>query len=185
MIAVVSAPSVFVALKNELAVSGMAKEEQPTVWLLEFDKRFKVFGEFVFYDFNEPHKLPRESSFFIDLRGRGVRGRYEEVGLELRRGLRDTAELKESATRVIVDPPFLSEDCQTKGMYFLHSGCVVDVEILMRSSCNDSAVALQSLGHITTRQQTHSLHRRANEEANHITLSTSRRPHHNLRASPF
>lgn len=26
------------------------------------------------------------------------------------------AELKGSATRVIVDPPFLSEDCQTKGM---------------------------------------------------------------------
>lgn len=29
------------------------------------------------------------------------------------------AELKGSATRVIVDPPFLSEDCQTKGMLAL------------------------------------------------------------------
>jgi hypothetical protein len=56
----VSAPSVFVALKNELAKSGISKEEQPKVWLLEFDKRFEVFGEFVFYDFNEPLKLPRE-----------------------------------------------------------------------------------------------------------------------------
>lgn len=31
------------------------------------------------------------------------------------------AELKSSATRVIVDPPFLSEDCQTKGMFPLIS----------------------------------------------------------------
>jgi hypothetical protein len=32
----------------------------PKVWLLEFDKRFEVFEEFVFYDFNNPLKLPRE-----------------------------------------------------------------------------------------------------------------------------
>jgi hypothetical protein len=60
VIAVVSAPSVFVALKNVLARSGMSKKEQPKMWLLEFDKRFEVFEEFVFYDFNEPLKLPRE-----------------------------------------------------------------------------------------------------------------------------
>jgi hypothetical protein len=34
--------------------------------------------------------------------------------IRLTRGI---AELKGSATRVIVDPPFLSEDCQTKGMF--------------------------------------------------------------------
>jgi hypothetical protein len=28
--------------------------------LLEFDKRFEVFPEFVFYDFKNPLKLPRE-----------------------------------------------------------------------------------------------------------------------------
>jgi hypothetical protein len=50
-----------VALKNMLAKSGTAKEEQPRLCLLEFDKRFEVFNEFVFYDFNEPFKLPRKS----------------------------------------------------------------------------------------------------------------------------
>jgi hypothetical protein len=35
--------------------------------------------------------------------------------------MRETAELKGSATRVIVDPPFLSEDCQTKGQFALVS----------------------------------------------------------------
>ena len=34
---------------------------------------------------------------------------------------RRIAELKGSATRVIVDPPFLSEECQTKGMFALVS----------------------------------------------------------------
>jgi hypothetical protein len=60
VIAVVSAPSVFVALKNELSRRDVGGEEQPVVYLLEFDRRFEVFGEFVFYDFNEPVKLPRE-----------------------------------------------------------------------------------------------------------------------------
>lgn len=54
------------ALKNELARSGLRKEEQPEVRLLEFDRRFDVFkGEFVFYDFNEPWKLPREFSLVL------------------------------------------------------------------------------------------------------------------------
>ena len=60
VIAVVSAPSVFVALKNVLAKSGTNKEEQPKMWLLEFDRRFEVFEEFRLYDFNEPFKLARE-----------------------------------------------------------------------------------------------------------------------------
>ncbi|KAI3391966.1 hypothetical protein diail_6404 [Diaporthe ilicicola] len=64
-IAVVSAPSVFVALKNIL-----------------HDHRFGVFSEFSFYDFMQPIKLP--------------------------------AQLKGSIDRIICDPPFLSEDCQTK-----------------------------------------------------------------------
>lgn len=67
----------FVALKNELAKSGIGKEEQPKMWLLEFDKRFEVFGEFVFYDFNEPFKLPRKFIFVFlsreEDRRRGLR----------------------------------------------------------------------------------------------------------------
>ena len=75
-IAVVSAPSVFVQLKNILvcqgrelvrreaanasqAASGKDAHQKPKIWLLEFDKRFEVFSEFVFYDFKQPLKLPR------------------------------------------------------------------------------------------------------------------------------
>ncbi|KAK7727865.1 Protein-lysine N-methyltransferase efm5 [Diaporthe eres] len=71
-IAVVSTPSVFVALKNIL----------PILTLLEHDYRFGVFSEFLFYDFMQPVKLP--------------------------------ANLKGSVDRIICDPPFLSDDCQTK-----------------------------------------------------------------------
>ena len=50
---------------------------------LEFDDRFKVFGEdFVFYDYNEPLRLP--------------------------------VEFKNSFDIVLLDPPFLSEECLCK-----------------------------------------------------------------------
>ncbi|KAF2018459.1 hypothetical protein BU24DRAFT_171365 [Aaosphaeria arxii CBS 175.79] len=79
-IAVVSAPSAFIQLKNLLA-SGEYKE-RPQLTLLEYDERFAVFKEFVHYDFEHPIRLP--------------------------------AEMKGSYDRIICDPPFLSEDCQTK-----------------------------------------------------------------------
>lgn len=41
------------------AASGKSESDTPTLWLLEFDKRFDVFPEFVFYDFKNPMKLPR------------------------------------------------------------------------------------------------------------------------------
>ncbi|TVY93999.1 Protein-lysine N-methyltransferase [Lachnellula willkommii] len=82
-IAVVSAPSVFVQVKNILAKSGTTEDERPKVYLLEFDQRFEVFPEFVFYDFNNPLNLPQ-------------------------------AGMKGSVDKIICDPPFLSEDCQTK-----------------------------------------------------------------------
>lgn len=79
-IAVVSAPSVFLQLKNLLAEQDASK--RPQITLLEFDDRFGVFKEFVKYDFEQPVKLP------IDLKGQ-----YDVI---------------------ICDPPFLSDDCQTK-----------------------------------------------------------------------
>lgn len=79
-IGVVSAPSVFVALKNMLR--ERSEDEKPKLVLLEHDNRFGVFSEFYFYDFQQPIKLP--------------------------------GHLKGSIDRVICDPPFLSEDCQTK-----------------------------------------------------------------------
>ncbi|KLU92568.1 hypothetical protein MAPG_11513 [Magnaporthiopsis poae ATCC 64411] len=56
-IAAVSAPSVFVALKNALAARG-EDEPKPRLVLLEHDSRFAVFPEYVFYDCNQPLKLP-------------------------------------------------------------------------------------------------------------------------------
>ncbi|KAG7284166.1 hypothetical protein NEMBOFW57_010527 [Staphylotrichum longicolle] len=80
-VAVVSAPSVFVALKNILNAAA-PETPKPKLVLLEHDNRFAVFPEFVFYDFAQPLKLP--------------------------------ANLKGTCDRIICDPPFLSEDCQTK-----------------------------------------------------------------------
>ncbi|KAK4228187.1 putative N6-adenine methyltransferase-domain-containing protein [Podospora fimiseda] len=80
-IAVVSAPSVFVQLKNILNAADPS-QPKPTIYLLEHDRRFAVFPEFVFYDFAKPTQLPEQ--------------------------------LKSSINHLILDPPFLSTDCQTK-----------------------------------------------------------------------
>ncbi|KAI0551892.1 putative N6-adenine methyltransferase-domain-containing protein [Xylaria curta] len=81
VVAVVSTPSVFVALKKIMAASGYTGPK-PKTYLLEHDYRFAVFPEFVFYDFAHPFKLPTH--------------------------------LKGTVDRMICDPPFLSDDCQTK-----------------------------------------------------------------------
>ncbi|OAK95032.1 hypothetical protein IQ06DRAFT_285034 [Phaeosphaeriaceae sp. SRC1lsM3a] len=79
-IAVVSAPSAFIQLKNLLASGEYTC--RPDIKLLEFDERFAVFKEFVPYDFEKAIQLPHE--------------------------------MKASFDRIICDPPFLSDDCQTK-----------------------------------------------------------------------
>ncbi|KAI7153712.1 N-6 adenine-specific DNA methyltransferase-like protein 2 [Hortaea werneckii] len=80
-IAIVSTPSVYVALRNVLHERG--NDIKPRLCLLEYDKRFEVFGpDFVPYDFRHPLRLPSE-----------LKGRFD---------------------RIICDPPFLSDDCQTK-----------------------------------------------------------------------
>ncbi|KAI1826590.1 putative N6-adenine methyltransferase-domain-containing protein [Xylaria intraflava] len=81
VIAIVSTPSVFVALKKIMAGAGYTGPK-PKTFLLEHDTRFAVFPEFVYYDFAQPFNLP--------------------------------ANLKGTVDRMICDPPFLSEDCQTK-----------------------------------------------------------------------
>ncbi|KAI1347906.1 putative N6-adenine methyltransferase-domain-containing protein [Xylaria sp. FL0043] len=81
VIAVVSTPSVFVALRKITAAAGYMGPK-PKIFLLEHDSRFSVFPEFVFYDFAQPFKLP--------------------------------AHLKGAVDSMICDPPFLSDDCQTK-----------------------------------------------------------------------
>ncbi|KAK5126255.1 hypothetical protein LTR85_010490 [Meristemomyces frigidus] len=80
-IAIVSAPSVYIALRNILSEDDSIVK--PRLCLLEYDKRFEVLGtDFVFYDFQQPLRLPQE-----------LKGKFD---------------------RIICDPPFLSDDCQTK-----------------------------------------------------------------------
>lgn len=80
-IAVVSAPSVYIALRNLL--SSDAYDIKPRIVLLEFDERFAVFkSDFALYDFQQPLKLDPSLKGVFD--------------------------------RIVVDPPFLSQDCQTK-----------------------------------------------------------------------
>ncbi|KAK4452068.1 putative N6-adenine methyltransferase-domain-containing protein [Podospora aff. communis PSN243] len=80
-IAILSAPSVFVALMNILKAAD-TNQPRPKIILLEYDTRFEVFPEYIFYDYMQPLKLP--------------------------------SELKGTVDRIIIDPPFLSEDCHTK-----------------------------------------------------------------------
>ncbi|XBW36068.1 hypothetical protein QEN19_001645 [Hanseniaspora menglaensis] len=88
-IAVVSAPSVYAAIKKiEL------NEKLPTkhIYLFEYDKRFEVMAgkdHFVYYDFAEP-------TIFRD-------------------------DLKCKIDRLLIDPPFLNENCQTKSSLTAHS----------------------------------------------------------------
>ncbi|KAI4154218.1 MAG: hypothetical protein LQ340_001809 [Diploschistes diacapsis] len=103
-IAVVSAPSVFVQLKNLLVCNlhrdidrpyihilmriGAQNSElysiSPKLSLLEFDERFRVLKEYVYYDYQKPLQLPGH-----------LKGQFD---------------------RIICDPPFLSTECQTKGI---------------------------------------------------------------------
>ncbi|KAI1332223.1 putative N6-adenine methyltransferase-domain-containing protein [Xylariaceae sp. FL0255] len=64
-IAVVSTPSVFVALRNIMS-SPDYTGPKPKTYLLEHDRRFSVFPEFVFYDFAEPFKLPPHMKGSVD-----------------------------------------------------------------------------------------------------------------------
>jgi len=67
-IAVVSAPSVYVQLKNLLNSPTYSEHNQPHVCLLEYDERFAVLDGFVQYDFHSPMKLPSE-----------MKGRFDRI----------------------------------------------------------------------------------------------------------
>ncbi|UNI17305.1 Protein-lysine N-methyltransferase efm5 [Purpureocillium takamizusanense] len=63
-IGVISTPSTFVALRNALRTKPRA--ERPRLVLLEYDERFRVFPEFVAYDFQSPLSLPAELKGSLD-----------------------------------------------------------------------------------------------------------------------
>ncbi|KPM38548.1 NADH-ubiquinone oxidoreductase subunit, mitochondrial [Neonectria ditissima] len=63
-IGVLSTPSVFVALKN--IVRKQSAQDRPKLVLFEHDDRFNVFPEFVFYDYQQPFKLPGELKGTLD-----------------------------------------------------------------------------------------------------------------------
>ncbi|KAL1853499.1 hypothetical protein VTK73DRAFT_9010 [Phialemonium thermophilum] len=57
-IMIVSVPSVFIAMKNWLAASATPDDRKPKLVFLEYDRRFAIFPEFVFYDYKHPTRLP-------------------------------------------------------------------------------------------------------------------------------
>lgn len=80
---------------------------RPKLMLLEFDERFAVFkDDFTCYDYKQPTKLDRKKLL------------YPLDGTEL---TITTASLKGSFDRIICDPPFLNEDCQSKGKLLMSS----------------------------------------------------------------
>ncbi|XP_071990379.1 EEF1A lysine methyltransferase 1 isoform X1 [Engystomops pustulosus] len=82
-IACVSAPSVYQKLKGLVA-------DDMTVCLLEYDRRFSVYGDdFIFYDYNKPLELPERL-------------------------------LQHSFDLVLADPPYLSEECLHKTAETIH-----------------------------------------------------------------
>ncbi|RLW08222.1 hypothetical protein DV515_00003111 [Chloebia gouldiae] len=100
-IACISAPSVYQKLKEQ-------DGEDFSVCILEYDRRFSVYGEeFIFYDYNHPLDLPENL-------------------------------LPHSFDIVIADPPYLSEECLqktaetikylTKGKILLCTGAVMEEE---------------------------------------------------------
>lgn len=79
---------------------------RPKLMLLEFDDRFAVFkGDFSFYDYKQPMKLDRKWSKLSN-----------DDNQELTTA---TASLKGAFDRIICDPPFLNEDCQSKGNHII------------------------------------------------------------------
>ncbi|XP_027019904.1 EEF1A lysine methyltransferase 1 [Tachysurus fulvidraco] len=82
-IACISAPSIYQKLK-QLESQKIDGSHRVSAVLLEFDRRFTVYGdEFIFYDYNNPLCLP------------------EDV-------------LPQSFDIVVADPPYLSEECLNK-----------------------------------------------------------------------
>ncbi|XP_064073965.1 EEF1A lysine methyltransferase 1 [Vanessa tameamea] len=60
-VALISCPTLFVPVKRQL-------ENRARVNLLEYDRRFEVHGiDFIFYDYNEPMKLPSDLGHSFDL----------------------------------------------------------------------------------------------------------------------
>ncbi|KAK9877193.1 hypothetical protein WA026_016941 [Henosepilachna vigintioctopunctata] len=60
-IALISCPSLYKSIKNELSNNGEAN-------LYEFDRRFAIFGtDFNFYDYKSPLEIPKHKSQYYDL----------------------------------------------------------------------------------------------------------------------
>lgn len=74
----------------------------PRLCLLEWDTRFSVLPEFVKYDYQDPMNLPGIAHLSQKFKSYAIWQVVED--------------LKGQFDRIICDPPFLNEDCQTKGM---------------------------------------------------------------------
>ncbi|PNY26732.1 Protein-lysine N-methyltransferase EFM5 [Tolypocladium capitatum] len=114
------------SLRSSTLQRTRQQSDRPRLVLLEHDERFAVFPEFVFYDFRRPLKLPCGYSTSARLSCPVLRDSSSASGHILCNSgskpyYASIAELKGSLDRIICDPPFLSEDCQTKSVTALSS----------------------------------------------------------------
>ncbi|KAG9284079.1 hypothetical protein G9A89_022853 [Geosiphon pyriformis] len=98
-IACISTPTIFVKLKG-LIQSSTYNGCIPQPYLFEFDKRFDIYGKnFIHYDYKKPIKF------------------------------HDADRLKGAFDYIVIDPPFLSEECFTKTMittrWLANQGCKI------------------------------------------------------------
>jgi Probable N6-adenine methyltransferase len=84
------------------AMNQKLEKDTPKIYLLEFDDRFSIFPEFVHYDYRNPLHLPG--------------GLFLNFGMIKSAAKHTAASMKGTVDHIICDPPFLSEDCQTKGI---------------------------------------------------------------------
>ncbi|ODV60488.1 protein-lysine N-methyltransferase ASCRUDRAFT_76468 [Ascoidea rubescens DSM 1968] len=85
-ICIISAPSVYSAILDQLKLEDRPNLKK-NIYLFEFDKRFRLLAgdsNFIFYDFKNPLKFDK-----LDL-------------------------FKSKIDKLLIDPPFLSNECQTK-----------------------------------------------------------------------
>lgn len=124
-----------------------------TVKLFEFDPRFEVFGD----DF-----VPYD--FQQPLRGL-------------------PPQLKGAFDRVLIDPPFLSEDCQTKSTSLSLSPCWG--QMLTVFSCIDGALADKTMdGWMRAEAPNNPMHRGKDEGSGVALISASWRAHHRASRVP-
>ncbi|RDA89843.1 hypothetical protein CP533_0417 [Ophiocordyceps camponoti-saundersi (nom. inval.)] len=102
-IGLISAPSVYLAIKKML--HSCQESERPQLVLLEHDRRFNICTDFVYYNYQNPEKLPSKHPVMMKHYSSQVPNSYRE---NMTKFAFRAASLRGSMDRVFCDPPFLT-----------------------------------------------------------------------------